>query len=227
MAATDSTTVSPPGVVAESSNDAAAQANATILEKTDVPEYALCTLSVATVPEGVTVTLDGSRFGQTPLVISNIDTGSHVLLLQKVGFYQKRIAFSLPAPGASSLNFELTAPGRLEISTVPPGATVVVNGADRGTTPFIDSLLKPGTYRVRLSKEKCVPVEKMIEITGGATVAIVDTLLSTLPKDRDTSASAAVLPEPRKKKGKYFTVGMVAGVFSVFLLILAIIETRE
>ncbi len=227
LAATDTATGNPAKVIAQSSDSTAAQESPAVGEGTVAPAYALCTLTVATVPEGVTVTLDGTRFGQTPLVISNIDTGSHVLLLQKVGYYQKRVAFSLPAAGASSLNFELSAPGRLEISTVPPGAAVAINGADRGATPYSDSLLKPGTYRVRLSKEQCVPVEKTIEISSGATVTIIDTLLTALPESRDSSDSTAVVAEPRKKKGKFFTVGMVAGVFSVFLLILAIFETRE
>ena len=184
-------------------------------------EFPLCTLTVSTVPGSASVTLDGTLFGKTPLQISNIDTGTHVLLLQKIGYYQKRVSFSLPAPGTSALNFELTAPGRLEITTIPDSATLEINGTHCGATPYIDSLVKPGKYKVVVKKDGYRPSERTVEVSGGSVVSVTDSLMSINPAPEVSS------PKQAHEKGKFFTVGVVAGVFGIFMLVLAIIESRD
>lgn len=185
--------------------------------------FQLCTLTVSTVPEGASITLDGTPFGQSPLEITNIDTGSHVLLLQKVGYYQKKVALSLPESGRTALNFELSAPGRLVVVTEPPEVSVQINGRPQGITPFSDSLLKPGVYQITLSKVNYIPLEKTVIIPGGQSITLTDTLSFT----EAYRATLAVPVVNQHRKERYFTMGIVAGVFSMFLLILAIVETRE
>lgn len=184
--------------------------------------FELCTLTVITTPESAAVTLDGTLFGTTPLVISNIDTGAHVLVLSKSGYYRKKVAFSLPSSGASSLSFALNAPGLLIVASEPEGAVVTINGKERGTTPFTDSLLKPGTCRVVLTKDGFLSSERTVEIRGGVTVAVSDTL-----RRAATPASTKSTEKTPRKKRKRFTVGIVTGVFSLFLLVLALIELGE
>ena len=187
----------------------------------------LCTLSVTTVPESVLVNLDGRLFGKTPLVIENIDTGSHVIVLQKIGFYQKKAALKLSAPGITAVSFELNAPGRLQISSTPPGATVLIDGRKCGITPYVDSLVKPGNLRITLEKENYLSVEKPLTVSGGTTSELSETL-SPAPAGDGTDAQMEIpAAADQRPKKRFLTAGIVAGVFSLFMLVLAVIELRE
>ncbi|MBN1760178.1 MAG: PEGA domain-containing protein [Chitinispirillaceae bacterium] len=218
QAATGTVPVSEDTAIVDTPSTGAADAT---VAASPAAEFPLCTLMISTDPESASVTLDGTLFGQTPLQISNIDTGAHVLLLQKVGYYQKRVAFSLPSPGTSPMNFKLTSPGRIEITTIPDGAAVKINGTQRGVTPLVDSLVKPGKYRIEVVKEGYQPSAKTMDVSGGAIVHFTDSLLSTAPQP------VATPQKPEREKGKFFTVGVVAGVFGLFMLVLAIIEARD
>jgi hypothetical protein len=183
----------------------------------------LCTLIIKTEPESAAVSLDGTFFGLSPLMISNVDTGSHTLLLQKVGYYQKKVSLTLPVPGTSDLSFELSAPGHLVVTTEPQEVNIQINGAQQGSTPYTDSLVKPGTYRITLSRENYLPLEKTVTVPGGGSVRLNDTLSYT--DEYRTARAVSEVKEHRKKR--HFTVGVVAGALSLFLLVIAIIEVRE
>jgi len=60
--------------------------------------------------------------------------------------------------------FEST--GRLVVRTVPPGATVFVNGKLAGASPVSLSELKHGTYCFRIEKEGYTPLVRSVELAG-------------------------------------------------------------
>lgn len=89
-------------------------------------------------PSGCAITLDGISYGQTPRLITDLDTkGSYRFTLQKPGYQ----------PGAIEVKFNGRTPivkherlildsGILKITSSPEGANVLVNGLERGKTPL-------------------------------------------------------------------------------------------
>ena len=64
-----------------------------------------------------------------------------------------------------AMSFLKIAPkGDLSITTVPPGATVFINGRLAGATPLVVRGLATGTYSLRMEKENFAPLLKNIEL---------------------------------------------------------------
>lgn len=182
-----------------------------------------CTLSIATQPEGASVTIDGKNVGTAPVKLIEVDTGKHTIIIQKPGYFQKKVVLTLTEPGHTPLTLSLVAPGILSIVTSPDSAIVMLNGEVRGPAPYTDSLLKPGTYRLEIRKDSYVSIMDTLEITGGSVVARHDTLHFTSAY----TDSVNVLAKNTAAKKRRFTTGAVAGSFALFLLTLLIIERRE
>lgn len=53
---------------------------------------------------------------------------------------------------------------RLNVTSEPPGASVLVNGRLAGSTPLALEGLAPGTYGVRLEKSGCKPISKSLAL---------------------------------------------------------------
>lgn len=183
----------------------------------------LCTLAITTDPPEATIQLDGETFGVSPLTIVDVDTGKHVLILKKSGFYQKKVVITLDERKTTQLHFSLTAPGSLSIISVPSGAILNLNGKNVGTTPLTDSLVKPGTYQVTLSARDYDMITESVRVKQGQKTVFSDTLRHTATFLDSVHRSDAV---SAKKSRKTHTI-VVAGFFGLFLLILAIIEARE
>ncbi|MBN1575401.1 MAG: PEGA domain-containing protein [Chitinispirillaceae bacterium] len=183
----------------------------------------LCTLEITTDPSGASISLDGALLGSSPLNQPDLHAGRHTLVFRKPGYFQKKAVIELQAARKTALHFQLSAPARLSVKTEPPQATVSINGEGKGTTPYTDSLIKPGTYRIALHKENYRPVEDSVTVVSGGRVEVIDTLLHT-DSYRDSLQQAAAAAKIRRKR---FSIGLIAGTFLTFLLVLAIIEKQD
>jgi serine/threonine protein kinase len=114
-------------------------------------------LSVATVPTGATVYLNGKVVGKSPLKAFSFGTQSAKLKIAKAGF--RRLQKTLAA-GDKSLQLKLNLkalPTRVNVVALHQGkqivADVYLNGRKVDQTPAQFSGLKPGTYRIRLQRK--------------------------------------------------------------------------
>lgn len=101
------------------------------------PEKGL--LLIKTDPPGADVKHSGVSLGVTPLLITSLDTDqSYSFELEALGYQKKRIdvALSGRTPVARSEKLVLDS-GIVDCKTEPAGATVLVNGISRGTTPCV------------------------------------------------------------------------------------------
>ena len=62
--------------------------------------------------------------------------------------------------------------GSVEVSSVQPGARIILGGNDRGATPMTVSDLIPGTYNVRLQSGATSSMLHRIKVDGGTTVKV-------------------------------------------------------
>jgi hypothetical protein len=138
------------------------------------------TATFSSVPEGASITIDGTDRGVTPLRVT-LPAGAHTVQITS-GSTTRTIPITIEAGGVVSQYVELAvAPaatgGRLEIGSEPPGAQVSLDGVARGVTPLVLADVTPGQHRVTITAGDN-SVNRTVNVTRGATSALV---VSTAP----------------------------------------------
>lgn len=111
-----------------------------------------CSLSLTSNPEKATVTCDGVLREETPLMLTGLLPGPHLILLEKAGYQSARRTVTLAVGQRSSLVVPLERlTGLVLIKSVPEGAEIEINGAHRGKAPLLVTDLPPGQYRMKAS----------------------------------------------------------------------------
>ena len=134
----------PPGlhlIVAEKEGFRTARRSVTLLEGQRLllelrlePETAL--VRVESEPPGAEVQLNGAFRGRTPFFIHDLPFGEHRFHFEKPGYLPRDIVERFDSRPPRDLRVELVPNvGRLVARSVPAGARVRVNGAERGVTP--------------------------------------------------------------------------------------------
>jgi hypothetical protein len=136
------------------------------------------TVVVASTPRGSEVIVDGEARGVTPLTLS-LPPGDHVLELRRNGL-TRRFPISL-APGAElsqELNWaNVRVTGTLVVNSVPPGATVTVDGREHGVTPLTITDLAVGLRRVVLDSSAGT-VRRDVRVVADTEVKIDERIVS-------------------------------------------------
>ncbi|MDH7510070.1 MAG: PEGA domain-containing protein [Methanolinea sp.] len=130
----------------------------------------LCNLSIASVPDGAEIFLDGIRTGLlTPAIISNVSAGYHRISLTQRGRIPVTelilIAESQCLMGDHSVRYPLTwyPSGSLRLISEPPGAAVSFRGLKTGEiTPCSLDNVPIGVWDVTLTQDK---IKKGIDAT--------------------------------------------------------------
>jgi hypothetical protein len=132
------------------------------------------TLSVGTSPAGISVFVDGTPHGVTPLGIE-LPAGEHVIEL-RTPTERRRIPVTLTAGGQVSQYFEFARPaqagGELLVRTEPIGASVTVDGQYVGRSPVSVPDLTAGTHSVVLQHDGGTVTERVL-IEEGRTASLV------------------------------------------------------
>jgi serine/threonine protein kinase len=152
------------------------------------------TVVVNTNPPGATIAVDGAERGSSPLTLT-LDAGSHVLEAHGSG-EPRSVTLTVVAGSQVSQFIELphSAPvGRLQVRTDPPGAKVIVDGVERGTSPLTLDDVAVGGHAVRLDGG-LGSVTQNVTIAAGATASLVVPLAAPegTPVSGWISASAPV-----------------------------------
>lgn len=135
-------------------------------------------IRIASEPEGARVFLDGEPVGSTPTELAAVQTGERRVRLTLPGHSMVEETLTVrPLDETQSFNFRLRAlAGNLRIETDPPGASVSVNGQDRGTTPVAVTGLQIGQHRVTLNMDGYLPITKTVEVLDQQTTTVREAL---------------------------------------------------
>jgi hypothetical protein len=139
-------------------------------------------LTIETDPPGATVALDGrAQSERTPITLQHIEARAwHVSIsMLDHGSVEK---FVVLEPGSTVTLHETLAAryGTLVFKPKPDGCSVTLNDTQlTGATPFSNSQVEAGTYRVRITCEGYSDLEKSVSIVGGQSITIDDALHST------------------------------------------------
>lgn len=137
-------------------------------------------LRVTSEPSGAFVSKDGKRLaGTTPLTLDGVRADQPVeLTVQKSGYLTKRRVVVLRDEEQLVEHFPLEVdpgsipPGRLDVSSRPPGCPVELDGRPVGRTPLVGHALSGGTYTVTVRCEYHRPESRAAVIEPGRTARI-------------------------------------------------------
>lgn len=142
------------------------------------------TLTIQSVPEGASVTINGSVLpGVTPLNAVEVPAGSDLHIVLHADGYEDATEDVKLAVGDSFRIRPTLVPyvAILIVNTVPPGAQVFLDGQLLGETPYVNPGLRPGKGRVLvLRKKDYKTVEKEIDLVRDLKLSVNQPLKSTL-----------------------------------------------
>jgi hypothetical protein len=162
-------------------------------------------LEVRSEPSGAKVYLDGKEFGESPLLLSDVTPGRHLIRVSKEGYEALEILENIGGDRKKVMAQlkKVVTEGELVVRTEPSGATVTLNGRSVGKSPYEGRSLSPGIYRIRIVKEGYENWERTEIVDAGKRVEVLAQLTQLKPKEGDIE----VRSEPGEGKvyldGKY------------------------
>jgi hypothetical protein len=153
------------------------------------------TADFKSLPDGASITIDGTLRGVTPLRVS-LAPGTHNVEITS-GQTSRTLPITVEAGSVVSQYVELAVAtvatgGRLEIGSDVPGAQVALDGASKGVTPLVLNDVIPGQHRVTVSAGDNT-VSRTVMVTRGATVALV---ISTAPVTANSAGGWLTIQAP-------------------------------
>jgi TonB family protein len=130
-------------------------------------------LQISTFPAGAAVLLEGVEVGKSPLFLTNLSPGLHVVKVVHEGFTPAELAVETskeapPVPLRFTLQ-PLTATLKVDSS---PGAEVEIDGRPVGSTPLPGQQLPAGLHRVVVRRAGFRPWLRTIDTRPGETVRL-------------------------------------------------------
>lgn len=127
-------------------------------------------LAIRGVPPNAAVVIDGVGYGNADHLIEGLRPGSHQLLLKADGYQQFQTDITITAGRTLSLNVALTPllqKGSLNVTSVPPGASVMVDGVYRGLASLVVPDLSAGTHQLIVGADGYSDLAISVQIRAG------------------------------------------------------------
>lgn len=139
------------------------------------------TVSLGSTPRGAAVSVDGQAVGTTPWS-GKLAVGEHAVQLSLAGHGTVSDLVQVAAGKANTRTWSLLPlPGSLVVDSVPPGASVKVDGAVVGVTPWSGEV-KAGSHALVVELAGHQPVRRALSVKAGEPVTERLTLATaTLP----------------------------------------------
>ena len=149
---------------------------------------------VRSTPDGAEIKVDGADRGKTPLLLTDLPVGRYRLTATAAGFVAKDIELTVENRTPQGVTVNLASDSaKLIVNSKPQGATVVVNGLTKGTTPCDIDRLPAGDNAVSITLADYVPFQQKVKLQAGD-VQKIDATLSPQP------ASLSVISTPMGAK---------------------------
>jgi len=162
-------------------------------------------IQVNSTPSGAAISLDSiSTGGTTPSLVSGATSGEHDLWLTRDGCADWRSRVTVVRGRTTTVDAALSQSfGSLQVSSVPSGAAISLDGAGTGkTTPCLFTNLAVGGHRLQLSGIKHLEWDSTVTVDDGRTSDIVvqarvppESVWATYAKTGDMAWSAWAGPE--------------------------------
>jgi CRISPR/Cas system-associated exonuclease Cas4 (RecB family) len=127
-------------------------------------------LLIGAVPPNADVVIDGVDYGGADHLIESLRPGSHQVQLKADGYQQYQTDITITAGRTLSINATLDPlqqRGSLNVTSVPSGASVKVDGVYLGLTPMVYPGLSAGTHQLTVSADGYSDVVVPVQIRAG------------------------------------------------------------
>jgi hypothetical protein len=138
-------------------------------------------INISTVPPGIDVLIDGYPVGRSP-VQKSVGIGQHTYTLQVPGRDPYTKTFEIKTDGSIlTKNVDMSSliaagpTGIVEVRTIPPGATVQVEGKTYAGTPT-SFRLSAGRHTLTISLSGYAPLQKEVDVPADGSLAVNEKL---------------------------------------------------
>jgi hypothetical protein len=120
-----------------------------------VPDSSGNGVYVLSTPLRAQVYLDGILKGETPLMVSNPETGTHILLIRHAGFEDWESGIEISETGTRTISAVLNQTDTdvnqgITVTSNPSGAKVILDSREKGITPLTLNSIAPGIHILEL-----------------------------------------------------------------------------
>lgn len=110
------------------------------------------TLAITSTPLDAEITIDGKKYGKTPMNINDLVIGEHMVSVSKENFCIKEEQIEIKENETTNLNVVLESTAQITIHTKPEGANVYMDGAYIGKTPY-SLIMSSGSRNIKFTHE--------------------------------------------------------------------------
>jgi TolB-like protein len=134
-------------------------------------------LVVNSQPVDAEIFLDGKSMGKTPREIKNVAEGEHHLRVELANFYPSEEKVFVNRGQSTQSNVQLKIKmGFLDVSTLPAGSSVSVNGRFFGKTPLKVDKVEPGKVSVEITSTGYRSFQETYSVKPSDTIIIKEDL---------------------------------------------------
>jgi len=186
------------------------------------PQKTTGTIIIDSIPSGASVYIDGILKGTTPFTTTTITTGDHAVTLKMSGYADFPSTATIPAGGEFREIYTMSC-NVLSVNSVPSGASVYIDGALKGTTPYTIREIIAGDHALSLNMAGHEDYSTTVNIPPGVEVNIVGTLES----GNSGAVPITVLPSGSVTTQVPITRGMVTTIPSTTTVPVPVTETKQ
>jgi hypothetical protein len=149
-------------------------------------------MDLQSVPDSASLVISGEYRGKTPLTIVDLSPGNYAVTFSRFGYEEQSVQVPVEQGKIAEVLATLKPKtGTLVVNSTPPGARVLLDGADAGLSPVILENISADNHTVMLGKDGYVSAARGVRIPPGQ-VSSVEISLEPVP--RSTSRAAGLIP---------------------------------
>lgn len=160
------------------------------------------TAALTSNPNGASVSIDGKDYGKTPQNI-NLIIGNHVVAFSMPNYRTEEKSFTVKEDDMTNVSATLSNYARMTINSNPSGATLYLDGENKGRTPFTGELAS-GDYTLRLTHSGYRDVKKQVHLDSSNPT-------QTFSMQRQYQKRYAFYVQPTFQVGSMMAVGGTLG----------------
>ena len=125
-------------------------------------------LLVESEPAGAELFINDAARGKTPRLVTDLPVGDYRFTFKAAGYQDRNVDVTVRDRTPQRISSTLVPDtGSLRLASEPTGARIILNGADRGTTPAILERISSGMSTLELQFEGYRPFRQELRITAG------------------------------------------------------------
>jgi hypothetical protein len=107
-------------------------------------------IKILTEPSGVTCYVDGIAYGETPVIISDLTFGKHILRFEKTGYFSKEELITISSRETQDINVTLDGVSYLTVNVIPKNAKILINNKEVGKGSITKARVKSGDVLIHV-----------------------------------------------------------------------------